>query len=118
MNIKAMLISLLAVVLTTPAFAGGVWTNVTVTEIVPCTSAEGCGTNGYLQALFSANDTGGASCGSSNKAWGVVDVTTTIGAYIAAVLQSARLTSQTITVYGIGSCGLQSNEETIGEVVE
>ena len=117
---KAMLPLVVCMLAIPAAFAGGTWSNVTVTQILPCTSAEGCGTNGFVQVQFSANSTGTPACvNTSDKAWAAVDVSTPIGAYMAGVLQAARLTGQTVTAYGIGSCSLYANTmETLGGVAE
>lgn len=115
---RSMILCILSLMAIPAAFAGGTWSNVTVTNIAPCTSAEGCGTSGFVQVTFSANSTGWPSC-AADKNEAALDVTTDIGKVLMGVLQSARLSGSTVTAYGIGNCNLYPNTmETLGEVSE
>ena len=104
------------------AFAtSGTWTNVTVTHITPCAATSGApcsvGT-AYVQVTFSASSTGNPTCSGSAKTYGVIDVSTSAGAFLAAVMQSAFLSGSTISANGTGACSILTNEETLGEAVE
>lgn len=122
MKVKNVLVLCGLMALAPPAFAGGVWTNVTVTHITPCQTATGfsCGNNatGYVQITFSANSTTSATCAPSIKNQAIIDITNAAGVFMAAVLQSAFLSQSTITAYGTNSCTIVSNVETLGEVLE
>jgi hypothetical protein len=122
MKVKNVLVLCGLMALVPSAFAGGVWTNVTVTHVMPCQTAAAftCGNNatGMVVVTFSANSTTNASCAASFKNQAVIDITNAAGGFMAAVLQSAFLSGSTITAYGVNSCTIVSNVETLGEVVE
>lgn len=114
---KRFLILALCALFSSAALAGGTWSNVTVTQITPWTS-EGFGPSGLLTVTFSANSTGGPSCGSGLANQASIDLTTVGGAYTAEVLQAARLTGATISVYGTGACTTSSTVENVSHLIE
>lgn len=111
-----LLIFSLALALSAPAFAAGQWTSVTITHIQPFTSQYS--SPGFIQVQFSANSTGSPSCASGFKAYAAVDVSTSSGAYAAAVLQSAFLSGTTVSVTGTGTCAIDSGVETLAYLTE
>ena len=93
------LIVILAMGMIAPtAFASGVWTAVTVGTVTGLTS------NGYIQVSFSANSTG-TTCATTRN-YALIDISTSVGLYNAALAQTAKLSGsgQTVTVQGTGSC--------------
>lgn len=110
------LFALLLALVSASAFAGGTWSNVTVTVMTPWTS-EGFSPKGVLVVTLSANVTGGASCGSTGPTLAIVDTSTPGGALTAAVLQAARLTGSTVTIHGTGSCPTNGTVENVSNVV-
>jgi hypothetical protein len=112
---KAIIFSL-ATILSAPAFAGGTWTNVTVSTIQPCT-AQGCGQ--IVLVWLSANSTGTPSCANGQAAKVAIDVSTSSGAYSAAVMQSARLSGTVLpSISGAGSCAVYSGVESLYSLQE
>jgi phage-related tail fiber protein len=96
------------------AYAGGTWTNVTVTQVSPCSpQSSTCGTNGYVQVQFSAGSTGSPSCAGSLNNYAIIDIANAAGGALFNVLMSARLSGQTISASGTGGCNLKSSVETL-----
>lgn len=61
------------------------------------------GSNQIQEVVLSANSTGGPSCATTtNQA--AIDVSDALGASTFALLVQARLSGQTVYVYGTGSC--------------
>lgn len=96
-----------------PALATvGAWSNVTVTTIEPYP-----GSGNIVIVWFSANSTG-SPC-ATQKGAAIVDMSTAAGAFAAAVAQSARLSSTTLSVVnGTGNCNLLTGYETLGVLEE
>jgi hypothetical protein len=117
---KAIIFSL-AAILSAPAFAApGQWTNVTVLQAQGCMQGYGgvCASPvNLVEFQLSANSTGGPAC-ATNKGWVAVDVTTTIGAFNAAMLQSAKLGGSLVNITGLGTCISGNTIENIAIVVE
>lgn len=118
MKIKSMFLGLLVACLASAAAlaTGGTWSNVTVAQYTPF-STEG-NPNNIVVVKLSANSSGGPSCASSFYNFVAIDVSTTAGAYAAGVLQAARLNGGTVTIGGVGTCGLDSGVETLAYVEE
>lgn len=96
------------------AYAGATWSSVTVLQVWPCSSVQSsCGTNGSVQVEFSAVETGGATCGSTNKQWGVIDISNNSGYALYSAMLNAMILGQTVSALGTGTCGIVSNIETI-----
>ena len=120
MNLRLAISSSLVACLTmwtSEAFAGGTWTNVTVTQVQPCTS-EGCPPNGTVLVTLSASSTGGPTC-ATNKTTVAIDMSNSAGQFAAGVMQTARLVGTTLAVVtGAGSCSIFSGLETLSAVEE
>lgn len=116
---RKLLVSLLAAcaLFSSAAFAGGTWTNVTVTALQPATG-QGFSPSGTMTVTLSASSTGGPSCASGAKTYAMVDVTTIGGAIVAQALLTARAAGNTITVYGSGLCTTNASIENIASIVE
>jgi len=78
------------------AFAAGAWTAVTVGTVT------GLSSNGYVQISLSANSTG-TTCATTRN-YALIDVSTSVGAYNAALAQSIKLSGSTVTIQGTGTC--------------
>lgn len=115
MKLKAFLFSL---ILSAPAFAGGAWTNVTVTHVYPLTTNY-LSPNGGVEVALSGSSVGGPSCSSANKAFLVIDISTAAGRFAAAAFQSAFLSGATLpSIGGAGNCNLMSGIESLSYVQE
>jgi hypothetical protein len=93
------------------------WTNVTIIAVYPCSSQNtSCGTNGMVQVNFSANGTGGNSCGSGFPAWAIIDISNNSGLALFHVAMLARSTGAVITATGAGNCNVYAGKETLGQI--
>jgi len=122
MKAKLMFAALLSSMLAASelAYGGGSWPSVTVIHLVPCSSEDTaiCSTNGMVQVEFSANGTGGPSCGSGFKGWAAINITTSSGQALYAAILMARVAGLTITATGTGTCDVDTAMETLGYINE
>ena len=86
------------------AFAGGTWSNVTISQVGGFTS-EGYSPSGYVEILLSQGSTGNPSCSNSNKTYAIIDTSTAGGALAASLAQTALVTGAAVNITGTGTCG-------------
>jgi hypothetical protein len=97
------------------AYAGGNWSDVTVTNITIYTS-EGSPPRGYMVVTLSANGPSTPSCASGYPKNLVIDVTNDAGRMAAAMASEALTLDAPVTVAGTGLCSISSSAETMASI--
>jgi hypothetical protein len=96
---------------------GGSWKDAQVADIMVHTDGGPAG-KGYVVVTFAANGTGTPNCASGYPRSVAIDLSIAGGTFAAAVMQSALLSSMSVTVTGTGSCSVSPTTETAASVQE
>jgi hypothetical protein len=95
----------------------GSWKDAQVTSVVAY-SAGGPAGKGYVVVTFTSNGTGTPGCASGYPRDVVIDISTPGGAFAAAIAQTAKLSSMSVTATGTGTCTVSPTTETLASIQE